>query len=164
MLREHPLRQNGPPGRPDPETELSALSARDFPRVHLPGCRTHTSNTGYFNWDDGMDLVLPHRAVAMDAVLPYRAVAVDAVLPYRAVAVDLVPSYREVAVDSVPPHRAVAMNAVPPHRTVSTFADFLSSLSTSYASQRGRHVEPFYVGDRFYAILNISVLPWPQSS
>ncbi|KAL6086315.1 hypothetical protein STEG23_009723 [Scotinomys teguina] len=36
-------------GARDPATELSALSARDFPRVHLPGCRTHTSNTGYFN-------------------------------------------------------------------------------------------------------------------
>ncbi|KAL6030663.1 hypothetical protein STEG23_034853 [Scotinomys teguina] len=39
-------------GARDPATELSALFVRDFPRVHLPGCRTHTSNTGYFNWKE----------------------------------------------------------------------------------------------------------------
>ncbi|KAL6031790.1 hypothetical protein STEG23_024106, partial [Scotinomys teguina] len=36
-------------GARDPATKLGALFVRDFPRVYLPDCRTHTSNTGYFN-------------------------------------------------------------------------------------------------------------------
>ncbi|KAL6083493.1 hypothetical protein STEG23_031621 [Scotinomys teguina] len=40
-------------GAQDPATELSALFVRDFPRVHLPGCRTLTSNTGCFDWTPG---------------------------------------------------------------------------------------------------------------
>ncbi|KAL6036781.1 hypothetical protein STEG23_035083, partial [Scotinomys teguina] len=39
-------------GARDPATKLSALFVRDFPRVYLPDCRTHTSNTGYFNCPD----------------------------------------------------------------------------------------------------------------
>ncbi|KAL6077993.1 hypothetical protein STEG23_008089 [Scotinomys teguina] len=36
-------------GARDPATKLGALFVRDFPQVYLPDCRTHTSNTGYFN-------------------------------------------------------------------------------------------------------------------
>ncbi|KAL6041954.1 hypothetical protein STEG23_010455, partial [Scotinomys teguina] len=36
-------------GARDPATKLGALFVRDFPRVYLLDCQTHTSNTGYFN-------------------------------------------------------------------------------------------------------------------
>ncbi|KAL6091655.1 hypothetical protein STEG23_022261, partial [Scotinomys teguina] len=44
------------PARRYPATEISALSARDFPRVHLSGCRTHASNTGCFDWHHSQNI------------------------------------------------------------------------------------------------------------
>ncbi|KAL6072044.1 hypothetical protein STEG23_002952, partial [Scotinomys teguina] len=50
MMIPHGLRTALPgAGARDPATKLGALFVRDFPRVYLPGCQTHTSNTGYFN-------------------------------------------------------------------------------------------------------------------